>query len=74
MIKTEDISLSRIQESIHSYETNNDLKKALPSLASHYNKSIQCVINRLTYGYCGTCSNCPITYSYCKDVLLHLLK
>ena len=70
----QDIGLSRLQESIRPYELNDSLKKALPSLASHYNKSIQCVINRLIYGYCDTCSNCPITYSYCKDVLLHLLK
>lgn len=73
MTETEDISLFRLQESIYSYEINNDLKKALPSLVSHYNKSIQCVINCLTYGYC-VCSNCPITYLYCKDSLLHLFK
>ena len=73
-----DIGLSRLQESIYesiyTYEISNDLKKALPSLASHYNKSMQCAVNRLTYDYCGNCSNCPITYSYCKDSLLHLLK
>ena len=73
-----DIGLSRAQESIYesiyTYEISNDLKKALPILASHCNKSMQCVVNRLTYDYGGNCSNCPITYSYCKDSLLHLFK
>ena len=73
MIETEDICLSRLQESIHSYELNDSLKKSVPKLASYYNKTIQCVVNRLIYDYCA-CSNCPITYSYCTESLLHLLK
>ena len=70
MIEIEDIVLSRLQESIRSYELNDNLKKSIPNLA---NKTIQCVVNRLTYGYYA-CSNCPITYPYCNDSLLHLLK
>ena len=73
MIEIEDIVLSRLQESIRSYELNDSLKKSIPNLASYYNKTIQCVVNRLTYGYCN-CSNCPITYSYCTESLLHLFK
>lgn len=73
MIEIEDIVLSRLQESIRSYELNDRLKKSIPNLASYYNKTIQCVVNRLTYGYCA-CSNCPITYPYCNGSLLHLLK
>ena len=69
----QDIGLSRLQESIRSYELNDSLKKSIPNLASYYNKIIQCVVNRLTYGYCA-CSNCPIPCSYCNDSLLHLLK
>ena len=74
----QDIGLSRLQESIRSYELKDSLKKSIPNLASYYNKTIQCVINRLTYGYCAcsncACSNCPITYPYCNGSLLHLLK
>lgn len=73
MIEIEDIGLSRLQESIRSYELNDSLKKSIPNLASYYNKTIQCVVNRLTYGYCA-CSNCPITYPYCTESLLHLFK
>ena len=73
MIQTEDICLSCLQESIHSYELNDSLKKLVPKLASYYNKTIQCVVNRLIYGY-GACSNCPITYPCCNGSLLHLLK
>ena len=73
MIETEDICLSRLQESIRSYELNDSLKKSIPNLASYYNKTIQCVVNRLTYGYCA-CSNCPIAYSYRTESLLHLFK
>lgn len=73
MIETEDICLSHLQESIRLYELNDSLKKSVPKLASYYNKTIQCVVNRLTYGYCD-CSNCPITFPYCTESLLHLLK
>ena len=73
MLEIEDIGLSRLQESIRSYELNDSLKKLIPNLTSHYNKTIQCVVNRLTYGYCD-CSNCPITFPYCNGSLLHLLK
>ena len=73
MIETEDICLSRLQESIRLYELNDSLKKSVPKLASYYNTTIQCVVNRLTYGYCA-CSNCPITYPYCTESLLHLFK
>lgn len=73
MIETEDICLSRLQESIRLYELNDSLKKSVPKLASYYNETIQCVVNRLIYGYYA-CSNCPITYPYCNDSLLHLLK
>ena len=73
MIEIEDIVLSRLQESIRSYELNDSLKKSVPKLASYYNKTIQCVVNHLIYDYC-VCSNCPITYSYCTESLLHLLK
>lgn len=73
MIETEDICLYCPQESIRLYELNDSLKKSVPKLASYYNKTIQCVVNRLTYGYCD-CSNCPITFPYCNGSLLHLLK
>ena len=73
MIETEDICLSRLQESIRSYELNDSSKESIPNLASYYNKIIQCVVNRLTFGYCA-CSSCPIPYPYCNDSLLHLLK
>ena len=69
----QDIGLSRLQESIRSYELNDSSKESIPNLASYYNKIIQCVVNRLTYGYCA-CSNCPITYPYCTESLLHLFK
>lgn len=69
----QDVGLYYLQESICSYELNDSLKKSIPNLASYYNKTIQCVVNRLTYGYCA-CSNCPITSPYCNDSLLHLLK
>ena len=72
MIETEDICLSRLQESIRLYELNDSLKKSVPKLASYYNETIQCVVNRLTYGYCD-CSNCPITFPYSNSSLLHLL-
>ena len=35
MIETEDICLSRLQESIRSYELNDSLKKSIPNLASY---------------------------------------
>ena len=73
MIETEDICLSRLQESIRLYELNDSLKKSVPKLASYYNETIQCVVNRLVYGYCD-CSNCPIAFPYCNGSLLHLLK
>ena len=39
MIEIEDIVLSRLQESIRSYELNDSLKKSIPNLASYYNKN-----------------------------------